>query len=335
MIKTALMILIMYGSGYFPYQKIINRSRVLHVTLISVACIVVGWLAGFVMYSLVGGKDANFYANVGLPFWWAFLGVIGGVIYGLWKRNSIIPAKQKIVKICNENNDDDELFAQVAKEMVRKDIDEGLWAKAFALENGDEHKAKAHYIRLRVEKIEGSTNRSRLKAEILHNPKKEYGARKYIQPAAGLVIILFLCYLIYTDQQKPIGQATKVINPIHTDKNSKPHTARGEDRSWSGNYFDRFDSVVSIEQKALNMYPELREERPWLSIQAWSTFYNQYPKLPHNEAAYEAVSEVLSKIQKSNLICMPIDAFLADEKNWHQASDYGSYLARVECEKWK
>lgn len=47
----------------------------------------------------------------------------------------------------------DALFTQVAKELATGVRDEGLWVKAFALENGDDSKAKAHYIRLRVERL--------------------------------------------------------------------------------------------------------------------------------------------------------------------------------------
>lgn len=46
---------------------------------------------------------------------------------------------------------DNELFTQVAKELAAGHKDEGLWLKAFASENGDEAKTKAHYVRLRVE----------------------------------------------------------------------------------------------------------------------------------------------------------------------------------------
>lgn len=48
---------------------------------------------------------------------------------------------------------DNELFSQVAKEIAAGIHDEGLWLKAFALENGDEAKSKAHYVRLRVEQL--------------------------------------------------------------------------------------------------------------------------------------------------------------------------------------
>lgn len=48
---------------------------------------------------------------------------------------------------------EDKYFSQVAKELIAGIKDEGLWAKAFSLENGKEPETKAHYIRLRVKKI--------------------------------------------------------------------------------------------------------------------------------------------------------------------------------------
>lgn len=49
---------------------------------------------------------------------------------------------------------DDALFTQVARELATRNVVEGLWTKAFALENGDDSKAKAHYIRLRVAQLQ-------------------------------------------------------------------------------------------------------------------------------------------------------------------------------------
>lgn len=50
-------------------------------------------------------------------------------------------------------DDDDRFFAVVAKELSLGRKDDALWIKAFALESGDGDKTKAHYIRLRVEKL--------------------------------------------------------------------------------------------------------------------------------------------------------------------------------------
>lgn len=47
-----------------------------------------------------------------------------------------------------------ELYGLVAKELAVNSKDEGLWTMAFALENGDEARTKAHYIRLRVKQLE-------------------------------------------------------------------------------------------------------------------------------------------------------------------------------------
>lgn len=63
----------------------------------------------------------------------------------------------------NISNDDD-LFLKVAQELARKWVDEALWTKAYALENGDERKTKAHYIRLRVEQLK--TTKSKTQQEI-------------------------------------------------------------------------------------------------------------------------------------------------------------------------
>lgn len=48
---------------------------------------------------------------------------------------------------------DDSLYLTVAKELTAGIRDEALWMEAFALENGDAEKTKAHYVRLRVSKL--------------------------------------------------------------------------------------------------------------------------------------------------------------------------------------
>lgn len=49
---------------------------------------------------------------------------------------------------------DDEIFQRVAKELAANQADPGLWTKSFAMENGDDRKTKAQYIRLRVEQFQ-------------------------------------------------------------------------------------------------------------------------------------------------------------------------------------
>jgi hypothetical protein len=53
---------------------------------------------------------------------------------------------------------DDEFYSAVVKELESNSRDEALWLKAFALEDGDEAKTKAHYVRLRIEKLQRLAN---------------------------------------------------------------------------------------------------------------------------------------------------------------------------------
>jgi hypothetical protein len=50
-------------------------------------------------------------------------------------------------------NDDEVLYERVSREMADGDIKEGMWTKAYANAMGDEGKAKALYIRMRVEQL--------------------------------------------------------------------------------------------------------------------------------------------------------------------------------------
>jgi hypothetical protein len=49
--------------------------------------------------------------------------------------------------------DDEHLYELVSEEMAEGDIKQGMWTKAFANSMGDENKAKAIYIRMRVEQL--------------------------------------------------------------------------------------------------------------------------------------------------------------------------------------
>jgi hypothetical protein len=49
--------------------------------------------------------------------------------------------------------DDEHLYEQVSEEMAAGDIKPGMWTKAYANAMGDENKAKAIYIRMRVEAL--------------------------------------------------------------------------------------------------------------------------------------------------------------------------------------
>ncbi|MBN8439460.1 MAG: sel1 repeat family protein [Candidatus Accumulibacter sp.] len=75
-------------------------------------------------------------------------------------------AKQSTTKLVDARHSsmespDEEVFLKVARELAANQKDEALWLKAFALENGDTAKTKANYVRLRVEKLQGTAHRPR------------------------------------------------------------------------------------------------------------------------------------------------------------------------------
>jgi len=79
------------------------------------------------------------------------------------KTNTNINIKQKldetnkrITKVSNQieeisNEEDEEIYTLVSREVSSDDRKEGSWAKALILSDGDENKAKIEYMKLRVE----------------------------------------------------------------------------------------------------------------------------------------------------------------------------------------
>ena len=55
---------------------------------------------------------------------------------------------------------DEELYLQATREVDSENKDDALWAKAIALADGEQEKAKYKYIKLRVEKLQDQTSES-------------------------------------------------------------------------------------------------------------------------------------------------------------------------------
>lgn len=108
------------------------------------------------------------------------IGVIGIIllvgIYKLgktlvkWLRNKLGQAK---ISKALANAEEEALYAQAASEVAEGDIRPGLWAKATAAVDGDEKKARARYISLRVEQLQFQVNATAVMAKAL--PVKKEG----------------------------------------------------------------------------------------------------------------------------------------------------------------
>lgn len=114
-------------------------------------------------------------------------------------------------------DDDDRFFTQVAKELVNKQIDDGLWAKAFALQDGDEKKTKAQYIKLRVEQLSRTTEQPQLVPSNINSTSK--GKRVFetrtVMWGIGLVIIVVGGIMIRSSNQT-VETADQRTTPVPT-----------------------------------------------------------------------------------------------------------------------
>lgn len=72
-----------------------------------------------------------------------------------WLRDKLGQAK---VSKAVANAEEEALYAQAACEVAQGEIRPGLWAKATVDSDGDERKAKARYIGLRVEQLRLQTD---------------------------------------------------------------------------------------------------------------------------------------------------------------------------------
>lgn len=104
------------------------------------------------------------------------------------------------------NASDDGYYLMVATELSKGIRDEGLWMKAFALENGDEVRTKAHYARLRATKLaqenavgvdDVQTPRSdTVKSTRDNRPETNHGASKSGRPFLKVLLTIIVVVAI-------------------------------------------------------------------------------------------------------------------------------------------
>jgi hypothetical protein len=102
--------------------------------------------------------------------------LIGGGISLLFKRKSLVEI--------SSNAEDDKFYDQVARELQEKPMVPGLWTKAFAEMDGDDAKARALYINLRVGQLhtEATLENERQNAETKKKAKEERLAAEAAKP---------------------------------------------------------------------------------------------------------------------------------------------------------
>jgi hypothetical protein len=127
--------------------------------LYSLGGLLAGMLVGTVLAIWAAKKNQKDLAVIGFSCC-VFFGSIGGLIliipvvaiflWLIWKANN----KSKQVSVNGpDKTGDDKFYDEVARELQGKSIVAGLWTKAFAEMDGDDAKARALYIRYRVQQL--------------------------------------------------------------------------------------------------------------------------------------------------------------------------------------
>lgn len=150
-----------YGFALLIYRlkdgQIPDIPKVSH----TIGCAVV--LVGGALFRIVAmntfvGSDALFAkTNEAMAFYLVIAPACVAIIFLHFAKKSSTKLVEAVPSTIDTS--DDEVFLQVARELAANQKDEALWMKAFALENGDAVKTKAHYVRLRVEKLQGAAQR--------------------------------------------------------------------------------------------------------------------------------------------------------------------------------
>lgn len=134
------------------------------------------------------------------------------------------------------------------------------------------------------------------------------------------------------------NQSATNLKPFNgkTDKEvaqKRASTSPSAKKPWSGNYFDRFDTVGEIEARA-HKFSQLNEQHAWAAVVAWQAhFMRQGNNSPANEALYAAVGTVLDGLKDNKGICRPGRIVLVDATSASVAVPVGSALALLECDR--
>ena len=115
---------------------------------------------------------------------------------------------KKFLKVWDKNaiyssmKDRDLLYAQVHNELENDIVDKGIWARAFAKAKGDETKAKAYYLDLKVQDLTikneaaQELEQKKLKENIKARKKKIKAENRSTEGDELVIIIIGFCIII-------------------------------------------------------------------------------------------------------------------------------------------
>lgn len=135
--------------------------------------------------------------------------------------------------------------------------------------------------------------------------------------------------------EEAIGEPRTQANyPIKYGENDKAVADPYEDkkRAWSGNPFDKFDTVDEIAVRA-RQFPQLNEARAWAAVLAWQESNMRVDKSPANEALHNAVGTVLAGLKDNRGVCRPGRVEIVSAAQASNSMPAGTQLTLLECDR--
>lgn len=109
---------------------------------------------------------------------------------------------------------DQRLYAKVAEELRKHGPNEGLWAKAFAESNGVESRAKALYLRYRVQQIAETEQHEMLSEKARIRKLSEIQRKKLLEEKAANSKLDYVNF-VREEEERQKRAAAEGITPIH------------------------------------------------------------------------------------------------------------------------
>lgn len=195
---------------------------------------------------------------------------------------------------------EDRFFSEVAKELLAGKRDEGLWAKAYSLKDGDEKTTKAYYIRLRVAQLsrESLISPSAVEREpanhqespTAHNSPEKWSAAFGI----GIVVVGILAAIVITASPPPSVLPPESSSP--TEPTNQPSNQVGQTAP-----HEQTESVVYAKQPTPESQPQQNnqtlDQAEQLRVNAVAEeMIKKYPMLDSSSASTnpEAIGRVIS-----------------------------------------
>ncbi len=144
---------------------------------------------------------------------------------------------------------DDAFYDEVAKELETNKLISGVWTRAFAEADGDENRAKAIYIKLRVAQMAGNTSYQKTP---IQEKRKERGLGNWALAVVVLALISVVAYWVVTSwDDSSCSKAVLTTKAMPSGGDVKIVSREVVNERWMRNTYANGDATMSDKDTGL------------------------------------------------------------------------------------